>query len=391
MVEGEAGSTAPTGALDGVRVLDLSRVLAGPLATQMLADLGADVVKVEAPWGDDTRGWGPPFVDLGGEAAAAYYASCNRGKRSIVVDARSEKGRAEIERLIGAADIVVENFRVGTLARWGLAPADLIETHSGLIVCSITGFGQTGPRAHEAGYDIALQGISGIMSVTGEADGPPVKVGVAWIDVMTGLTASAAILAALYHRERTGEGQTIDLALFDVALAAMVNQGQNWLASGNPPGRMGHAHPNIVPYQAFEASDGWFILATGNDAQYASVCRVVGRDDLLADELLTNAGRLEHRERVVGALAEEFASKQVQEWLTEFGAIGVPCTPIHDLAEAFSDPQAAARGALWQLSGDFPSIASPLRFMSATPAGPGAAPPALDADADSIRRDWLDG
>ncbi len=382
-------SSGPDGALNGIRVLDLSRVLAGPLATQMLADLGADVVKVEAPWGDDTRSWGPPFVDLGDEQAAAYYIACNRGKRSIAIDARSEKGRDEIERLIAAADIVVENFRVGTLARWNLAPTDLIAKHPGLIICSITGFGQTGPRAAEAGYDVALQGISGIMSVTGEAEGAPVKVGVAWIDVLTGLNASSAILAALFHKERTGEGQTIDIALFDVALAALVNQAQNWLTTKVPPGRMGHAHPNIVPYQAFEASDGWFILATGNDRQYASVCQVVARDDLLLPHLLTNEGRLEHRETVISTLNGIFVTKKVEHWIAAFSAVGVPTAPIHDIAQAFADPQAVARGALWNLDGEIPSIASPLRFMSATPAKPSLAPPSLNADADSIRRDWL--
>jgi crotonobetainyl-CoA:carnitine CoA-transferase CaiB-like acyl-CoA transferase len=386
---GEVADGKVEGALSGIRVLDLSRVLAGPLATQMLADLGADVVKVEAPWGDDTRGWGPPFVDLGDEQAAAYYIACNRGKRSIAIDARSEKGRAEIERLIAAADIVVENFRAGTLAKWNLAPADLIAKHPGLIVCSITGFGQTGPRADEAGYDVALQGISGIMSVTGEAEGAPVKVGVAWIDVLTGLNASSAILAALFHKERTGEGQTIDIALFDVALAALVNQAQNWLTTKVPPGRLGHAHPNIVPYQAFEASDGWFILATGNDRQYVSVCQVVARDDLMLPHLLTNEGRLEHRDTVVTTLADIFATKKVEHWIDEFSAVGVPTAPIHDIAQAFTDPQAVARGALWTLDNGIPSIASPLRFMSATPAKPSLAPPMLNADAESIRRDWL--
>ncbi len=377
------------GALDGIRVLDLSRVLAGPFATQMLADLGADVVKVEAPWGDDTRGWGPPFVDLGGEQAAAYYASCNRGKRSIAIDARDDAGRVEIERLIAAADVVVENFRVGTLARWGMAPADLVERHPRLIICSITGFGQTGPRAAEPGYDVALQAISGLMSITGEEDGAPVKVGVAWIDVMTGFAASNAILAALFHRERSGEGQTIDLALYDVALMGMVNQAQNWLASGIAPGRMGHAHPNIVPYQAFEAADGWFVLACGNDAQYEAVCGVADRPNLLEDDLRNNSGRLEQRQLVVDALSEAFAQRTVSEWISAFSDARVPAAPIQDLAEAFTDTQADARGAIWSLPGGIPSVANALRHMSETPARPGVSPPRLDGDADSIRRDWL--
>ena len=227
------------GALDGIRVLDISRVLAGPWATQLLADLGADVVKVEAPWGDDTRKWGPPFID----GDAAYYHACNRGKRSMVVDLKSESGLVTLQKLIASADVIVENFKVGTLESMGIV-SEMLE---GKILCRITGYGQTGPRASEPGYDLALQAMTGIMSITGHADGEPAKVGVAWIDVLTGMMAGNGILAALFHRERTGEGQTIDLSLYDVALMAMVNQAQNWIASGQDPSRMGHAHPNIVP------------------------------------------------------------------------------------------------------------------------------------------------
>ena len=263
------------GALQDLRVLDLSRILAGPFATQNLADLGADVVKVEAPWGDDTRKWGPPFEEINGEQTAAYFQSCNRGKRSISIDFKSVDGLSLLRDLIRNADVLVENMKVGTLSSLGLNPNELILEHPKLIICQITGFGQTGVRANEPGYDVALQGMSGIMSVTGESGGSPIKVGVAWIDVLTGFAATSAILAALHHRDRTGEGQIIDLSLFDVALMSMVNQAQNWISSGVSPTRMGHAHPNIVPYQAFEANDGWFILATGNDSQYVGVCQIL--------------------------------------------------------------------------------------------------------------------
>ena len=252
-------------ALEGLRILDLSRILAGPFATQNLADLGADVIKVEAPWGDDTRRWGPPFVEKDGENTAAYFYSCNRGKRSISIDLKTDEGRLLLRKLALKADVIVENMKVGTLSRMGFNPNELINENEKLIICQITGFGQTGPRSSQPVYDVALQGISGIMSVTGEEDGPPIKVGVAWIDVLTGFAATSAILAALHHRNITGKGQIIDLSLFDVALMSMVNQAQNWITSGISPNRMGHAHPNIVPYQAFQASDGWFILATGND------------------------------------------------------------------------------------------------------------------------------
>ena len=231
------------GALQDLRVLDLSRILAGPFATQNLADLGADVVKVEAPWGDDTRKWGPPFVENNGEQTAAYFQSCNRGKRSISIDAKSEDGKTLLRNLILNSDVLVENMKVGTLNRMGLNPNELIKLNPKLIICQITGFGQNGPRANEPGYDVALQGMSGIMSVTGEAGRSPVKVGVAWIDILTGFAATSAILAALHHREKTGEGQIIDLSLFDVALMSMVNQAQNWISSGISPSRMGHAHP----------------------------------------------------------------------------------------------------------------------------------------------------
>ena len=366
-------------ALRGIRVLDLSRILAGPWATQLLADLGADVVKVESPKGDDTRGWGPPFI---GEDAA-YFHSCNRGKRSIVLDL--EENPETLHALIAAADVIVENFRTGTLERFGVAEAML----DGKVLCRITGFGQTGPRSSEPGYDVALQAMSGIMSVTGPPAGEPAKVGVAWIDVLTGMMAGNAILAALFHRERTGEGQTIDLSLYDVALMAMVNQAQNWIASGEDPGRMGHAHPNIVPYQAFRASDDWFILAVGSDAQYAKVCDVVGRESLAREALRDNAGRLDHREEIISTLSEVFSVKEVSHWLETFAAVGVPNAPIHSVSQAFTDAQAQARDALWSIAGQ-PSVANALRFMSATPAQPSRPPPAFGAHTDEVLAEWLD-
>ena len=368
------------GALDGIRILDLSRILAGPWATQMLSDLGADVVKVEADWGDDTRKWGPPFI----EDDAAYFHACNRGKRSMILDTKSDDGIELLRRLIDCADVVVENFRTGTLEKLGLSS----EIFEGKILCRITGYGQTGPRASEPGYDIALQAMTGIMSVTGTADGEPAKVGVAWIDVLTGMTAGNGILAALFHRERTGEGQIIDLSLFDVALMAMVNQAQNWVASGNDPTRMGHAHPNIVPYQAFQAKDEWFILACGNDAQFIGVCEATGAQELLRSELADNAGRLAARDEIVETLSLIIRKHPVDYWISAFSQQGVPCTPILSVSEAFGDIQAVARGALWNISGQ-DSVANALRFMSKTPAQPGLRPPKLGEHTDEIMADWL--
>ncbi len=375
-------------ALDGLRILDLSRILAGPFATQVLSDLGADVVKVEPAWGDDTRNWGPPFVNLEDSTTSAYFASCNRGKRSIVLDLKNADDVGTIRTLLSQADVLVENFRVGTLARMGLDPEQLMKEHPGLIICSITGFGQSGPRSKEAGYDVALQGMSGLMSITGIENGPPVKVGVAWIDVLTGWTAVSGILAALHHRERTGDGQWIDLSLFDVALMSMVNQAQNWLVTGDSPGRMGHAHPNIVPYQAFEGSNGWFILATGNDAQHRLVCEMVDRVDLCQYPFDTNAGRLEYRDEIISSLAKIFLQQPIEDWLSLLKERGVPCAPIHSIGEAFQDDQSNARGAIWKLPDGSSSVANALRFMSATPASANGLIPSLDEHRDEILRDW---
>ncbi len=366
------------GALDGLVVLDLSRILAGPYATQMLADLGAEVWKVESPWGDDTRRWGPPFQ----EGESAYFLSANRGKKSLAVNLKDPEGQRIVRRLAERADVLVENFKAGDLARYGLDYASLEKLNPRLVYASITGFGQTGPRATEPGYDAALQGMTGIMSVTGEPDGPPVKVGVAWIDVLTGLTAAVGILAALRERDASGRGQHLDLALFDVGVAAMVNQAQAFLMSGRAPTRMGNAHPQIVPYQAFRARDKWFILAVGNDTQFQRLVEALGRPDLGSDERYrTNAGRVEHRRELVAELEGIFNQRDREVWLELLRAAGVPVTPVNDVGEALADPQAGARGLLWELPharlGPTPLLASPLQHMSRTPAAPTVAPPLL--------------
>ncbi|AEB11361.1 CaiB/BaiF CoA transferase family protein [Marinithermus hydrothermalis] len=364
--------------LEGIRVLDLSRILAGPVCTQILADLGAEVWKLESPWGDDTRRWGPPFQ----EGESAYYLSANRGKKSVAVNLKDPRGQALVRELAARADVLVENFKAGTLARYGLDYASLAPLNPGLVYCSITGFGQTGPRAQEPGYDVALQGITGIMSITGEPDGPPVKVGVAWIDVLTGLYAAIGILTALWERASSGKGQYIDLALFDVGLASLVNQAQAYLMTGEVPGRLGSAHPQIVPYQAFQAQDKWFILAVGNDEQYRRMTEAIQHPELWEDpRFQTNAGRVAHREALVGRLAAIFRTRPRQAWLEVFHQAGVPATPVNDLAEAFADPQAAARGVLWRVAhptlGALPLVANPLQFMSRTPAAPAGPPPLL--------------
>lgn len=295
-------------ALSGVRVLDLSRVLAGPWCTQTLADLGADVIKIERPGtGDDTRAWGPPYLqDADGRdtTEAAYFLGANRNKRSLAVDLSKPEGQAIVRRLAGQVDVLVENFKVGDLARYGLDAQSLLAEHPGLVICSITGFGQTGPYAERAGYDYAVQGMGGLMSVTGERDdlpgGGPQKVGVAVADLFTGMYATVAILAALRHRDATGQGQVIDMALFDTQLAMLANLGSNYLCSGKAPGRMGNAHQNIVPYQVFEARDGHLILAVGNDRQFAKFCDIAGRPDWAADpRFATNAERVRHRATLV--------------------------------------------------------------------------------------------
>ncbi len=351
--------------LEGIRVIELARILAGPWAGQTLADLGADVIKVEAPEGDDTRRWGPPFLDVGGERTAAYFHATNRGKRSINCDFRTSEGQEVVRRLVADADVVIENFKVGGLRKYGLDYASLRQVNPKVIYCSITGFGQDGPYAQRAGYDFIIQGMSGLMSVTGPADGQPQKVGVAVTDIFTGVYSATAILAALVQRGRTGEGQHIDMALLDVATSVMANQAMNYLASGQAPGLMGNAHPNLAPYAVFDCADGWLILATGNDGQFQRLCKVLGVEDMAtAPEFLTNADRVANRvamtERLTGA-TKRWAKADL---LAACEGAGVPAGPINNMAEVFADPQVLARG--MQISPEgLPGVRSPMRFSAA--------------------------
>lgn len=351
--------------LEGIRVIELARILAGPWAGQTLADLGADVIKVEAPEGDDTRRWGPPFIEAGGERTAAYFHAANRGKRGIVCDFRTPEGQETVRRLVAGADVVIENFKVGGLEKYGLDYASLSRVNPGLIYCSITGFGQTGPYAHRAGYDFIIQGMSGLMSVTGPADGQPQKVGVAVTDVFTGVYAATAILAALVQRGRTGQGQQIDMALMDVATSVMANQAMNYLASGKAPGLMGNAHPNLAPYAVFDCRDGWLILATGNDGQYQRLCRILGLDGMASDpRFLTNADRVTHRAALTDRLTAATRTWAKADLLAACEAEGVPAGPINDMAEVFADPQVVARG-LQIAPGGLPGVRSPMTFSGA--------------------------
>ncbi len=351
--------------LDGIRVIELARILAGPWAGQTLADLGADVIKVEAPEGDDTRRWGPPFIQSEGETTAAYFHATNRGKRSVTCDFRTAEGQETVRKLIAEADVVIENFKVGGLKKYGLDYASLQAVNPRLVYCSITGFGQDGPYAHRAGYDFIIQGMSGLMSVTGPADGQPQKVGVAVTDVFTGVYAATAILAALVQRGRTGEGQHIDMALLDVATSVMANQAMNYLASGKAPGLMGNAHPNLAPYAVFDCKDGWLILATGNDGQYQRLCQLLGLEAMAgAAEFLTNADRVTNRAALTVRLTEATRTWTKADLLAACEAAGVPAGPINDMAEVFADPQVIARG--MQIAPDgLPGVRSPMRFSQA--------------------------
>ncbi|WP_297616013.1 CaiB/BaiF CoA-transferase family protein [uncultured Roseicyclus sp.] len=351
--------------LAGVRVLELARILAGPWAGQTLADLGAEVIKVEAPEGDDTRRWGPPFVDHAGDRSAAYFHSCNRGKKSVIADFTMPEGRDRVVDLARGADVVIENFKLGGLAKYGLDYASLSAINPGLIYCSITGFGQTGPYAHRAGYDYIIQGMAGLMSVTGEAGGQPQKVGVAVTDIFTGLYAANAILAALHLRRTTGRGQHIDMSLMDSAVAIMANQAMNYLATGVAPQRLGNAHPNLVPYQVFDCADGWIIIATGNDGQYRRLCVLLGLPDL-ADhpDYLTNAARIAHRDALTARLTAATRLWAKADLLAACEDQGVPAGPINDLAEVFADPQVVARGTRIE-PGGVPGVRPPFRFSDA--------------------------
>ncbi len=351
--------------LAGVQVVELARILAGPWAGQTLADLGADVIKVEAPEGDDTRRWGPPFITRDGDRSAAYFHATNRGKKSVIADFRKAEDRDFVRAMIADADVVIENFKLGGLAKYGLDYSSLAAINPGLIYCSITGFGQDGPYAHRPGYDYIIQGMSGLMSVTGEPDGQPQKVGVAVTDIFTGVYAATAILAALLHRGATGKGQHIDMALFDVATSVMANQAMNYLASGTAPMRMGNAHPNIVPYSVFDCADGWIIIATGNDGQYRRLCNILKLDHLAeAPEYLTNADRVANRATLTAALTEKTRLWQKADLLTACEAGGVPAGPINDMGEVFADPQIIARGMQIDCEG-VPGVRSPMTFSGA--------------------------
>jgi len=375
--------------LAGIRVLDLSRVLAGPWATQTLADLGADVIKVERPGrGDDTRGWGPPWVrDKAGRETrdAAYYLCANRGKRSLTLDISHPEGQTLARRLAERSDVLVENFKVGGLARYGLDYPTLAALNPRLVYCSITGFGADGPYAERPGYDFAIQGMGGLMAITGAPDGAPgggpMKVGVALADVMTGLYATIAIQAALAERAHSGEGQHIDMALLDVQVATLANQALNYLVSGVAPRRLGNAHPNIVPYQAFATADGHVILAVGNDPQYARFCRLAGHPELIDDpRFATNGARVEHRDELVPVVAGIMRERSAAEWLEDLSAAGVPASPINTLEQVFADPQVRHRGMRFDLMNGagvaVPQVATPIRYSrSATRSD--RAPPAL--------------
>jgi len=334
-----------TAALAGVRVVELARVLAGPTIGQTLADLGADVIKVESPEGDETRAWGPPFIDTDGEPSAAYFHSCNRGKRSVVADFKTERGREIVRRLARRSDVLIENFKVGGLRKFGLDYESLEPLNPRLIYCSLTGFGQTGPYAKRAGYDFLIQGMSGMMSITGEPEGSPQKAGVAISDLFTGLYGVIAIEAALIAREKTGRGQSIDLALFDSMSAMLANQAMNYLASGRSPKRMGNAHVNLAPYQTFPVADGWLIVAVGNDGQFARLCGALGLEEMVRDpRFATNPARVVNRGEMERLIVEKTRSWKRDDLLATLEKAVVPAGPINTIADLFADPQFKARG-----------------------------------------------
>lgn len=385
-----------TQALSGVRVLDLSRVLAGPWATQMLADLGAEVIKIERPGvGDDTRHWGPPFTTRtdGSRGDAAYFLCANRGKKSVELDIAAPDGAEAIRRLAATSDVLLENFKVGGLKKYGLDYASLATLNPRLVYCSITGFGQTGPRAEQAGYDYMIQAMAGLMSITGQPDGAPgaepMKVGVAVVDLATGLYASNAILAALLHARATGQGQHIDIALFDVQAAMLANQATNWFVSGVSPTRMGNAHPNLVPYQPFPCRDGSVVIAVGNDSQYRTLCSVLGTEGLAADpRYLNNAGRIENRAELASALSALTSGWPMRDLIGALETAGVPCGPINTIEQVFAEPQAVHRELeIEQTRDDLLSpartVANPVR-LSETPVGYTRAPPRLGQHTEEV-------
>jgi formyl-CoA transferase len=386
-------------ALSNLRVLDLTRVLAGPWCTQILADLGADVIKVERPGsGDDTRGWGPPFLRdrTGAETGeAAYYLAANRGKRSITLDIASAEGQELVRKLAAVSDVLVENYKVGQLAKYGLDYETLARINPRLIFCSITGFGQDGPYKDRAGYDFIIQGMGGFMSITGERDdrpgGGPQKAGVAVSDLMTGMYATVAILAALAQRTRSGVGQRIDMALLDTLVAMLANMSTNYLTTGKAPGRAGNAHANIVPYQVFAAADGHVIVAVGNDAQYTKFCEVAGRSDLATDpRFARNADRVRNRAELIPLLEDVVRERPVEFWTSQLERAGIPCGPINSIAQALADPQIRSRGLLVDLphplAGSVSLVGTPIR-MSASPPALERAPPTLGQHTDEVLRE----
>lgn len=379
------------GALSHIKVLDLSRVLAGPWATQILGDLGAEIIKIEKPGeGDETRRFGPPFIDSGD---ATYFLSANRNKKSVAIDLAKPEGAALVKRLARRAHVVVENFKTGTLAKYGLDQAALMAENPALIYCSLTGFGHTGPYKDKAGYDYLIQGMGGLMSITGQPDGTPgaepMKVGVAVSDIVTGLYTAIAIQAAIIHQSRTGEGQHIDMALFDCQTAALANQAMNYLAGGMLPTRLGNAHPNIVPYQVFETADGHIILAVANDGQFRRFCAATKLD--LAARFATNAERVHNRDAVVAALKPVFAARTTKDWIDVLETANVPCGPINSVEQVFADPQAVARGLKMTMPhacGPLDLVASPLR-LEKTPPEYRNAPPLLGEHTDLVLAEGL--
>jgi crotonobetainyl-CoA:carnitine CoA-transferase CaiB-like acyl-CoA transferase len=385
------------GPLSHLRILDLSRVLAGPWAGQLLADLGAEVIKVERPGeGDDTRRWGPPYLkgrDGEDTSESAYYLSTNRGKRSVSIDFTRPEGQELVRKLAASSDVVIENFKVGGLAKYGLDYSSLQALKPDLIYCSITGFGQDGPYAERAGYDFLVQGMGGLMSLTGAPGGEPMKAGVAFADIFTGLYATVAVMAALAHRDKSGEGQHIDLALLDTQVAVLANQATNYLVGGVVPGRLGNAHPNIVPYQAMPTADGHVILAIGNDGQFRRFCQLAGRGELADDpRFISNAERVRNREVLIAILLPIMAGRTSRDWISALESAGVPCGPINSLDQVFADPQVRHRGMAVHLdhplADDLNLVANPIR-LSKTPIAYDRAPPLLGADTAEILRDWL--
>ncbi len=379
-------------------MLDLSRVLAGPSCTQVLGDLGADVIKVERPGrGDDTRGWGPPYLkdgDGNDTSEAAYYLSTNRNKRSVTIDLALPQGQDLIRQLASQCDVLVENFKVGGLAKYGLDHQAICDAQPELVYCSISGFGQTGPRAAAPGYDFMIQGMGGIMSLTGDPDGPPTKVGVAIADIMCGMYASVAILGALFHRNQSGVGQHIDLGLMDTQVGWLANEALNYFTSGKVPHRMGNTHPNLVPYQVFSTSDDDIVVAVGNDGQFARYCNFAGRPDLAEDERFsTMRGRIVNRDILVPMLEDAMRTKSADEWIAGLEIAGVPCGPVRDLAQVFDDPQIAARGMKIEMpheaAGVVPLVGNPINY-SATPVSYRHPPPMLGQHTDEILQELLD-